>query len=79
VVNAFKSITGRDKIPQPVVDELQRMMFTPFKNLTRKDFALLKKYNISGSQIKDMQGLIPAIGGIEAVSIGAERAASDNQ
>jgi len=71
LVNAVKNVTGRDNIPQPVVDELQRILFTPLKQLSNKDWKILRRHNISQKQAQKIQGLIPSIGGVAVVEGGA--------
>lgn len=79
VRGVIKKVTGRDEIPQPVVDEIQRILFTPIKDLTAKDKFLLKKHGVSTEQAGKMhkllktKGLIPSAAGFATVEAGLSR------
>lgn len=58
VLNAVKKVLGKKEIPQPVIDELQRLVFTPLKDFTKADRALLKRHNMTGADIGKMKRII---------------------
>lgn len=60
LVNAIEKVTGRKSIPQPVVDELQRILFTPAKQMTKRDWEVLRKNSITNKMAEKIKKLAPS-------------------
>lgn len=56
ILNEVRAITGQVDIPDPVVNEIGRLLYTPSKNLTQKDLALLEKWGIKMQDFEQLRG-----------------------
>lgn len=60
ILNEIRNITGQVDIPEPVVSEIGRLMFTPSAQLTPRDLQLLARYGIKAQDVEKIRGNISA-------------------
>lgn len=64
VINAARSVLDMDNIPQPVVDDITRLMATPIKDIPAKELKALQKYGVSKADLNKIKGYVSgSIGG----------------
>jgi hypothetical protein len=72
--NAVKKSLGLDQIPPVVWDDISSLLFTPIKDIPKKDIDSLLKYGISKRNLQQIQGDISGAIGVAGTQQALQRA-----
>jgi len=57
-VNAARKVLDMDDIPQPVIDDITRLMSTPVNKIPEKELKSLMKYGVSKADLNKIRGYV---------------------